>query len=130
MMNCTKCGAQNSDGANFCQNCGSQLTATTTSVPTPATTSIPTLQPTPSTQKTSGSAVASLVLGIIGLFMLIPAILAIVFGGVALSQMRKDPTLGGHGLAVTGLVLGIVTIAVWLLVVLFIILGSVAVMTI
>lgn len=35
-MFCTKCGAQNADGAAFCQSCGSKLDATSQSAPAPA----------------------------------------------------------------------------------------------
>ena len=59
-------------------------------------------------------AVASLVLGIIsmmgGAILLVPMILAIVFGHISLSRIRKDPKLTGSGLAITGLVLGYVSI--------------------
>ena len=61
--------------------------------------------------RTSGLAVASLVLGIIGIllcFFFIPWILAIIFGAVAIKQCNDDPTLGGRGLAVAGLSMGIV----------------------
>jgi hypothetical protein len=141
-MYCTKCGAQNPDGANFCQNCGGQLITTTSPTPTPTTTSIPTPQPTPVSpvaqvppaaqvaRKTSGMAVAALVLGIIGFFAGFPAILAIIFGGIALNQTGKDPTLGGHGLAIAGLVLGIIGVAFWAIIALFVAIGSVAATTI
>ncbi len=125
-MYCTKCGAQNPEGANFCQNCGGQLTPTTTAptpIPTPQSTSVsPVTQGSPTvpvTRKTSGMAVAALVLGIIGLFAGLPAILAIIFGGIGINQTSKDQTLGGHGLAIAGLVLGIIGFAFWGLIALF-----------
>jgi hypothetical protein len=54
-------------------------------------------------------AVASLVLGIVGLFLfvffIIPNVLAVVFGFVALSQIgRSGGTQSGRGLAIAGLV--------------------------
>jgi hypothetical protein len=51
---------------------------------------------------TSGLAIASLVLGILGV-----SILAIIFGFVALSQVKKGKR-GGRGLAISGVVLGFV----------------------
>jgi hypothetical protein len=131
-MYCTKCGAQNPDGANFCQNCGSQLVATTTPAQSPppiTTTQSDTVTPitqgistAPIVRRTSGIAVAALVLGIIGLFAALPAILAIIFGGIGISQTSKDQTLGGHGLAVAGLVLGIIGVAFWAFIVFLMIL--------
>lgn len=61
--------------------------------------------------RTNGLAVASLVLGIVGLllcFVFIPWILAIVFGIIAIKQCGEDPSYTGRGLAVAGLVLGII----------------------
>jgi hypothetical protein len=54
-------------------------------------------------------AVASLVLGILWLYW-IGSILALVFGYVALSQLKERPQ-GGRGLAIAGTVLGWVGIA-------------------
>jgi len=58
--------------------------------------------------RTSGLAVASLVLGILFLCG-IGSLLATIFGAVALSQIsRSNGTLTGRGMAIAGLVLGIV----------------------
>jgi uncharacterized protein DUF4190 len=64
-------------------------------------------------QRTSGYAIASLILGIAGFFVvpIVPSILAIVFGQKAREDLRRDPTLGGEGLATAGIVLGWVGIA-------------------
>jgi predicted acyltransferase len=62
--------------------------------------------------KADGSAIASLVCGIVGLFCFIPAIVAIVLG--ASSKRRIDQSNGqltGGGMATAGLVLGIVGVA-------------------
>ncbi|MDF3301235.1 DUF4190 domain-containing protein [Streptomyces tropicalis] len=66
----------------------------------------------PSTSRTNGLAVASLVLGIIGVFLfnIILGPLAIVFGAVGL---RKAPAKGGAGMAKAGIVLGIVDLVVF-----------------
>lgn len=58
----------------------------------------------------SGLAVASLVLGIVGipLFVLaLPSLLAVVFGGIGLRQ-TADGRRQGRGLAIAGLVLGVI----------------------
>ena len=64
-------------------------------------------------QRTSGYAIASLILGIAGFFVvpIVPSILAVVFGQKAKEELRRDPTLGGEGLATAGIVLGWVGIA-------------------
>ena len=62
-------------------------------------------------QRTNGLAVASLVLGIVGIILcvlFIPWILAIIFGSIAIKQCNDDPTHTGKGLAITGLVCGLV----------------------
>jgi prepilin-type processing-associated H-X9-DG protein len=60
--------------------------------------------------KTSGLAIASLVLGILGLTCILPiigALLAVIFGIVALNQIGKSGgQLTGHGQAVAGLITG------------------------
>jgi Co/Zn/Cd efflux system component len=59
--------------------------------------------------------VAALVMGILGLFFNLLAILAIIFGGIGMSQTGKDPNLKGRGMAVAGLVLGIIGIIGWII---------------
>ena len=71
----------------------------------------------PVAQKTNGLAIASLVLGIVWIYW-IGSILAIVFGHVALSQIKKSGgTQGGRGMAIAGLVLGYIGLATILLVI-------------
>jgi hypothetical protein len=115
-MFCPKCGAQNPDTANFCQACGIALAITT-----------PAVQSAPLPYKrTSGLAVASLVLGILGFFNPITPIMAIIFGGLAMGQTVKDKTVSGHGIAVAGLVTGIVGLSFWAVGVLLVLLGTMA----
>ncbi|GAB4027168.1 hypothetical protein GCM10028773_57800 [Spirosoma koreense] len=68
--------------------------------------------------QTSGLAIAALVCGILSFFLLgiVLGPLAIIFGGVALSKIRKEPGLKGRGMAVAGLVLGIVATVILLVV--------------
>jgi hypothetical protein len=62
--------------------------------------------------RTSGAAVTSLVLGIVGCVPFVTGILAIIFGIVGLRKTR-DPSVAGKGMAVAGLVLGIVGVLGW-----------------
>ena len=72
-------------------------------------------------KKTSGLAVAALICGICGLvfgwlgigFLL--SVLGIVFGGIGMSQVGKDPNLGGKGMAIAGLVCGIIGLVFWII---------------
>ena len=64
--------------------------------------------------KTNGLAVASLVLGLLWICY-IGSILAVVFGHVGLSQIKKSGgTQTGQGLAIAGLILGYLGLAVLL----------------
>ena len=63
---------------------------------------------------TNGMAIASLVLGIISIplcFLLVPAVLAVIFGLVAFNQI-KGSGQSGKGMAIAGLILGGVSIGV------------------
>ena len=78
---------------------------------------------------TSGMAITSLVLGVVSL--VIPCIgiatgpLAVIFGGVSLSQVnRSRGRLGGKGMAIAGLVTGIVATTLYGLYFLLMILGT------
>ena len=72
--------------------------------------SLPPPIPPPPVKAVQGLAIGSLVLGIFSLIggglLLIPPILAVIFGHMALSRADRDPLLGGRGLAIGGLVTG------------------------
>ncbi|TYB49270.1 DUF4190 domain-containing protein [Actinomadura chibensis] len=71
--------------------------------------------PVPVVRPTNGMATASLVCGLIGFFACgLTSILAIIFGHVAQSQMKRTGE-GGHGMAVTGLILGYLVSAGWII---------------
>jgi hypothetical protein len=59
-------------------------------------------------------AIASLILGIVSVLgaaiLLVPTILAIVFGHISLSRIHRDKSLGGSGIALAGLILGYMSI--------------------
>lgn len=134
-MFCPMCGASNEDDAVFCGNCGAPLDLEETAVeaefeaseektgeepaeeagtleelpvePPPAPPPPP--PPRMRTVQTSGMAVASLVMGILGwtVLPLLGSILAIVFGYSARNEIRQRPgELEGEGMATAGLVLG------------------------
>jgi hypothetical protein len=67
-------------------------------------------------------AIASMVLGILWLYW-IGSVLALVFGYVALSQIRKN-SQSGRGMAIAGVVLGWVGVATLILMIIFIIVGA------
>jgi hypothetical protein len=72
----------------------------------------------PATPKTSGLAVAALVLGIVWIYW-IGSVLAVIFGAVALKQINASQGWRtGKGLATAGLVLGLVGCSTLLLVLL------------
>lgn len=58
--------------------------------------------------KTSGKAVASLVLAILGLFIfpIILSLVAIILGWAALRDIGRQPATKGRGLAIAGIVIG------------------------
>jgi hypothetical protein len=64
------------------------------------------------TQRNANMAVASFVFGLLGatLLFFIGSILAVVFGHLAMAQIRRDPSAGGKGMALAGLVLGYVVL--------------------
>ncbi len=61
--------------------------------------------------RTSGAAITSLILGILGC---IPGVglLAIIFGFFGIGS-TKDPRYGGRGLAIGGIILGLISLAIW-----------------
>jgi type IV pilus assembly protein PilA len=64
----------------------------------------------PKTPRTPGLAVASLVLGILSILgasiLIVPTVLAIVFGHVSYAKIQKDRGLTGAGIAMAGFILG------------------------
>ena len=108
-MYCPNCGETVAEGSKYCAKCGAALEGATVQSQTLVV-----------KQRTSGLAVAALVLGILGLFFNILGILAIIFGGISVSQTGRDPSIGGRGMAIAGLVLGIIDILIWVLIFIFV----------
>jgi len=92
-MYCSECGKENPDDAQFCSSCGSVLTSTPTEAPAVVV-------------KTSGMAIAALVLGILSIFTLgLTAIPALIFGIISLVIIEKSGgRLTGRGFAIVGIV--------------------------
>ena len=54
-----------------------------------------------------GGAITSLICGIMGGFIPTLGIVAVIFGHIAISKIKKQPELyGGKGMAIAGLILG------------------------
>jgi len=77
----------------------------------------------PARRKTNGLAIASLVCSCAGIFLIgLPAVLGIIFGFVARSQIRQSQgAQGGDGLAMAGIIVGFAVVG--LLVVVFVVAG-------
>ena len=101
-MYCPKCGAQNPENAQICSSCSAVLTP-------------PTAQPPISPAKTSGLAIAALVLAILSPFTCyLSALPAIILGIVALVIISQNRgRLKGTGMAVTGIALPVLLIPVF-----------------
>jgi len=92
-MTCPRCGKEMPEGARLCPECSQAFAGMTP-------------EPAPPRARTSGLAIASLVLGILGLLPLC-SLLALIFGVWALVAIGKaKDRLRGQGLAIAGTVLG------------------------
>jgi len=101
---CSHCGRATNESDNFCPSCGRVIS------------SIPT--------ETSGLAIASLVLGILGftpLLLVLGSVLAVIFGRSARKKIKKNPSIRGEGMATAGIILGNIGIITGLLALFFIV---------
>jgi len=78
-------------------------------------------------KRTSGMAIASFVLGIVGIIScwmgvgIIMSILAIIFGIIGLREVKRSPDeVTGYGLALAGFILGVVTLAMGVMAMIFV----------
>lgn len=109
MTFCPRCGVTMPPGSLFCPSCGSSTTGPAGGDVRPLPLSGTMRPPPPET--TSGMAIASLVSSLL-FFLVFPTILAVIFGHLALSRIKKGAgRIGGKGIATAGLVLGYVGIA-------------------
>jgi type IV pilus assembly protein PilA len=99
-MFCAACGNNVTEGERFCRVCGKEVGVASGAASPGAP---PAFAGTP---ETSGKAIVSLVCGLL-FFFLPSAIVAIIFGHLSLSEIRKSAgRLKGEGVAIAGLVLG------------------------
>lgn len=68
----------------------------------------PSYYPPVQTRRTNSMATASLVCGVCGFICLVPGILGIIFGFIALGQIKREGTQG-RGMAIAGIITG----AIW-----------------
>ena len=119
---CFQCGAEKKPGQSFCPKCGysyekrdetpPKSTKTIATPPHQYPTQYPQTPVLPA-QKTDGSCIASLVLGILAWIVPFTGILAIIFGVIGIKKVdRSQGHLTGKGLGVAGLVLGIAWVIV------------------
>lgn len=101
---CTVCGTSVSDEDQFCRACGGP--APSSSAAAPVASMIPA-----GPAQTSGKAIVSLVFGLF-IFFFPFSIVAIIFGHLSLSEIRKSAgRLKGDGMATAGLVMGYLGVA-------------------
>ena len=98
-MFCQKCGQENTDDAQVCSVCGAVLIS-------------PPIQAPGLSVKSSGMAIAALVLGILSIFTCaLTAIPAIILGIVSLVRIEKSGgSLTGRGFAIAGIVVPAVSL--------------------
>ncbi|MHB8780607.1 MAG: DUF4190 domain-containing protein [Candidatus Geothermincolia bacterium] len=126
---CPFCGGAVPRGAGVCPHCGNALGAGTmppASVP-PTTPSYPGEPPYPAPGRTSGLAVASLVVAIFGFFVcyFIGPVTAIALGYMARQRLEDGPQTG-EGLATAGILIGFAGLTLQLLLVLAALVGLLA----
>jgi len=110
-MFCSQCGTANADGAQFCSKCGAALSNAPAST-NPALAVPGAAQPAICPAQSSGKAIASLIFGLF-FFVFPAAVVAIVFGHLSLSEIRKSAgRLTGRGMAMAGLILGYIGVAI------------------
>ncbi len=126
MRICKNCGAQINDNEKFCSSCGQKIEEASFGTSEQSNEQSNTdagamnynqnIYYQPQNQPTSGMAVASLVLGIVGIFiswftLLVPSILGIIFGAVAIKQC-SEKNLNGRGMAIGGLVCSLIIVVI------------------
>ena len=101
MARCPKCDGEIVAGARKCKHCGEFLDDALKQERSAAPAR--SAGPPPS----NGAAVASLIFGLLGIFVCALGLVAVILGIVGLSKAGKHPAKPGHGLALAGLLLGI-----------------------
>lgn len=120
-MYCAQCGTQSDDGDTFCASCGEPLSTPGSVLAPPPPTAGAYASPAmpmrgyapapPMPPATNGMAVAALVCGILGIF-----VLAMVFGYIGRRQIDESyGRYGGRGMATAGIVLGWIGLVIFVL---------------
>lgn len=94
-IQCSRCNAMSPVSANSCKHCGIPFT----------------LEGTVQTERTSsnGFATTSLVMGVLGIptcMIFVPSVLAIIFGIIALAQIRSSGSQSSRATAIAGIACG------------------------
>ncbi len=106
-MFCFGCGNNVLVGERFCRVCGKEVSTGSATAPALGPPAEGAIFPA----QTSGKAIASFICGLF-LFTFPMSILAIIFGHLSVSEIRKSASrLKGEGMAIAGLVLGYVGLA-------------------
>ncbi|MBN1816892.1 MAG: DUF4190 domain-containing protein [Sedimentisphaerales bacterium] len=101
-MYCQKCGSQNPDGSTRCFSCGYELVQVSYSA---------------TATKTSGLAIATLILGILAPLTIVTALPAVICGILALVNISGSRgRLKGVGMAVAGILLPILIVPMMMLI--------------
>lgn len=95
-MLCQNCKQTMPDNSSFCENCGAKVADSVIKE---------------TTNKISGLQTAALVMGILGFFIPLTNVLAIIFGTITL---KEKP----NGKALAGLILGIISLLITLIIIL------------
>lgn len=98
-MYCPSCGTQMIEGAMTCSGCGWSETRSSSSID---------LDPTMRMLLPVGRSAWAILAGYSALFsvLIFPAPFALLFGILALHDIKKDPSKGGKGRAIFGIVMG------------------------
>lgn len=121
-MFCRNCGTENGDQDKFCKNCGQPLAAedsqqeetagsTQQAAPDPAPVQYTAYQQTPVIEedRPSGTAIASMVLGIVSIVFCCMNVIAVVLGIVAIVLSRREEQSGHqNGFVKAGFVCGLI----------------------
>jgi hypothetical protein len=120
-MYCGECGTESEASDTFCASCGEPLSqpATLLAPTPPAAATYPTASPSHAyapgpvmyAQTTNGMAIAALVCGLLGIF-----VLAMIFGYIGRRQIDDSGgRMSGRGMAVAGIVLGWIGLVLFVL---------------
>ena len=125
---CLFCGGSNEDSDQFCRGCGANLAGAQQPTQEQPVQPVQPVQPTNYNQpasnqaqgKTNGTAIAALVVSIVGLIILpLPCgIISVSLAATSFNHLKQFPTEKGKGMAVAGLVIGIIDIVWWVLAIL------------